>query len=54
MPREKEAYRKNLERLCERFPEKELLNATDDVKFLGVTRRYVENTRSVKLLWQEY
>ena len=41
MPREKEAYRDNLERLCEKFPDKELLNVTDVMSFLGVSRRYV-------------
>lgn len=48
MSREKEAYRDNLERLCERFPDKELLNVTDVVRFLGVSRRYVEKAYPFK------
>lgn len=42
MPREKEAYRDNLERICERYPGKELLSKTETAKFLGVTRVTVE------------
>ena len=42
MPREKEAYRDNLERICERFPNKELLNKKDAADFLGVSRVTVE------------
>ena len=48
MPREKEAYRDNLERLCEKFPDKELLNVSEVVKFLGVSRRYVEKAYPFK------
>lgn len=36
MPREKEAYRDNLERLCEAFPTKELLSRGDVMRFTGL------------------
>ena len=39
MPREKESYRDNLERLDAVFPDKELLFATDVSRFLGVDTR---------------
>ncbi|MBC8586084.1 hypothetical protein [Youxingia wuxianensis] len=35
MPREKEAYRDNLERLCEAFPDKEALTYIEIARFLG-------------------
>ena len=41
MAREKEAYRDNLERINERFPEKELLTKTDVATFLGVSTKFV-------------
>lgn len=39
MPREKESYRDNLERLNERYPDKELLTVTDVANFLGICRQ---------------
>lgn len=39
--REKAAYRDNLERLNEKFPDKELLTKKDVAEFLGVCYRYV-------------
>lgn len=41
MPREKEGFRNNLERLNEFFPEHELLNVTDLMRFTGRDRRTV-------------
>lgn len=35
MPRETDSYRDNLERICERFPRKEMLNISDVCGFLG-------------------
>lgn len=35
MPREREAYRDNLERIIERFPGKEILTYRDVCAFLG-------------------
>lgn len=42
--REKAAYRDNLERLNERFPNKELLTKKDVASFLGVCYRFVDKT----------
>lgn len=39
MPREKESYRDNLERLCQAFPNKEMLTVKDASNFLGVDMR---------------
>ena len=39
--RDKPAYRDNLERLNEKFPDKELLTKKDVAQFLGVCYRYV-------------
>lgn len=39
MPREKECFRDNLQRLDERFPDKELLTKADVVSFLGISSR---------------
>lgn len=41
MPREKEAYRDNLERICEKFPHKEVLNIKEVVEFTGMSRDFV-------------
>lgn len=38
MSREKEGFRDMMERLNERFPEKELLSIADVSRFLGVSR----------------
>lgn len=38
MSREKEGFRDMMERLNERFPEKELLSLADVSRFLGVSR----------------
>ena len=40
MPREKEAYRDNLERLNEAFPNKELLRIKDVAAFCGICTKY--------------
>jgi hypothetical protein len=39
MPREKPSYRDNLERLNERFPNRELLNKSEVGDFLGIHRK---------------
>ena len=39
--REKAGYRDNLERIVERFPDKELLTKKDVAEFCGVDRRRV-------------
>lgn len=41
MPREKESYRDNLERIVTRFPNKELLNKKEVAEFIGYDVRYV-------------
>ena len=41
MPREKESYRDNLERIVARFPNKELLNKKDVAEFVGCDARNV-------------
>ena len=41
MPREKEGFRDNLERLNEKFPDKELLSRCDVADFLGIHRTTV-------------
>lgn len=46
MPREKEAYRDNLERICEKFPVRELLTIGDVCAFLGCSR----NNKVIKSL----
>lgn len=46
MPREKPAYRDNLERIKERFPDKELLSVSDVCEFCG------KNYRTVKKLFE--
>ena len=42
MSREKEGFRDNLERLNEYFPNSELLNVSDIVKYTGRDRRVVK------------
>lgn len=42
MPREKEGYRDNLERLNEFFPQTELLSIQDLIKFTGRDRSTVK------------
>lgn len=42
MPREKKGYRDNLERLNERFPDKELLSRADIISFTGQSRKVVD------------
>ena len=42
MPREKEAYRDNLERLKSVFPDKELLNIKEVSTFCGIDVRTVK------------
>lgn len=39
MSREKECYRDNLQRIDEKFPDKELLNMKEVAAYLGVSRR---------------
>ncbi len=41
MPREKVCYRDHLERLDERFPDKELLTQLDVAKYTGLCRQTV-------------
>ena len=41
MPREKPAYRDNLERLDKRFPDKELLTQKEVAEFTGLCRQSV-------------
>lgn len=41
MPREKENYRQNLERVKNMFPEKEVLTKSDVVKFSSLTYKTV-------------
>ena len=41
MAREKEDYRNNLERLCDAFPDKELLTKKDVIQFTGLNYRAV-------------
>jgi hypothetical protein len=38
-PREKEAYRDNLERLDDQFPDKEFLTRTEVAQFAGINYR---------------
>lgn len=42
MPREKESYRDNLERVHERFPDKECLTISDVQAFTGFGYRHVK------------
>ena len=46
MPREKPAYRDNLERISERFPNKEMLTVKDVSAFCGL------NIKTVKKLFE--
>lgn len=41
MPREREGFRDNMERLNEFFPDRDLLSVTDVVRFTGRDRRTV-------------
>lgn len=41
MPREREGFRDNMERLNEFFPDRELLSVTDVIRFTGRDRRTV-------------
>lgn len=43
MPMEREAYRDNLERLKEQFPDKELLRIGEVQKFTGLSYRSVRD-----------
>lgn len=43
MPREKELYREYVERLDERFPDKEILTQRDCVEFLGIDKRTIKS-----------
>ena len=38
MPREKECYRDNLQRLDERFPGKETLSMTEAASYIGISK----------------
>jgi len=42
MPREKELYRDYIERLDEKFPNKEILTQKDCVEFLGIDKKTVK------------
>lgn len=42
------AYRANIERLNEVFPEKEALNASEIARFLGIDRKTVTNDNRFK------
>lgn len=42
MPREKETYRDNLERIIERYPGKEMLNVGEVVAYTGLNRSTVK------------
>ena len=42
MPREKEAYRDNLERIIAAYPGKEMLTVTDVINFTGINRKTVK------------
>lgn len=46
MPREKECYRSHLERLDERFPDKEMLTAVDVSLYTGLCRQTVKKRYS--------
>jgi len=50
MAREKENYRDNLQRLDERFPDKELLNVKEAAVWLGVDPRTVPKLLGSKVL----
>ena len=43
MPREKELYREYVERLDEKFPDKEILTQHDCSNFLGKDKRTIKN-----------
>ena len=47
MPREKELYREYVERLDERFPDKEILTQRDCVDFLGLNVKTVKNRYNI-------
>lgn len=60
MPLEKPAYRDNLERIIDRFPDRELLNKKDVIAFTGRSYEYVtkrfpfkNNTISIATLARE-
>lgn len=40
MPQEKETYRDNLKRFCDKFPHKEVLNIKDVCKFTGMSKEF--------------
>lgn len=42
MPREKESYRDNLERIKERYPQKEMLTVSEVAAFTGLHRYTVK------------
>lgn len=49
MPREKESYRDNLERICQALPDKgEMLSKSDVAKFTGLNHRTVAKIFSFK------
>lgn len=47
MPREKELYREYVERLDERFPDKEILTQRDCVDFLGLNVKTVKSRYNI-------
>ena len=50
MPREKESYRDNLERLMDRFPGKEILSLTEVSQYTGMGYRQLKML--LIFLWQ--
>ena len=48
MPRYKESYPDNMERLCEMFPDREMLTITDVAKYTGWSREKVVKYIPVK------
>ena len=54
MPREKEAFRDNLERIDAMFPGKELLTRADVVRGFGLTRKAVERMLAGKMFDGQY
>jgi hypothetical protein len=54
MPREKEAFRDNLERIDAMFPGKELLTRADVVRGFGLTRKAVERMLAGRMFDGKY
>ena len=48
MPREKELFRDNLQRLEEKFPEKELFNVKEVANYCGIDQRTAKNLFTFK------